>query len=105
LALIWLTLPFTFMMPMFRIMMVGPIVKNLVRKMNLSKQKVGLTLDISTESVIVLLPVATAFVGFMVSLVEGGIRSLNLGVSAYEIFLLSILFFIWQPPFCWLNWR
>lgn len=28
--------------------------------MNLSKQKVGMTLDISTESVIVLLPVATA---------------------------------------------
>ncbi|WP_053363249.1 Na+/H+ antiporter NhaC family protein [Bacillus sp. FJAT-27251] len=92
LGLIWLTLPFTFMMPMFRIMMVGPIVKSLVKKMNLSKQKVGLTLDISTESVIVLLPVATAFVGFMVSLVEGGIRSLDLGMSAYEIFLLSILF-------------
>lgn len=60
--------------------------------MNLSKQKVGMTLDISTESVIVLLPVATAFVGFMVSLVEGGISGLNLDMSAYEIFLLSILF-------------
>lgn len=58
----------------------------------MSKQKVGMTLDISTESVIVLLPVATAFVGFMVSLVEGGISGLNLGMSAYEIFLLSILF-------------
>ncbi|WP_084786796.1 Na+/H+ antiporter NhaC family protein [Bacillus tuaregi] len=92
LGIIWLTLPFTFMMPMFRIMMIGPIVKTLIKKMNLQKQKVGLTLDISTESVIVLLPVATAFVGFMVSLVEGGIRGLDLGKSPYEIFLLSILF-------------
>lgn len=92
LGLIWLTLPFTFMMPMFRIMMVGPIVKTLIKKMNLSKQKVGLTLDISTESVIVLLPVATAFVGFMVSLVEGGIQELGLDLSPYEVFLLSILF-------------
>ncbi|QGQ45301.1 Na+/H+ antiporter NhaC family protein [Metabacillus sediminilitoris] len=92
LGLIWLTLPFTFMMPMFRIMMVGPIVKSLIKKMNLSKQKVGLTLDISTESVIVLLPVATAFVGFMVSLVEGGIQELGLDLSPYEVFLLSILF-------------
>ncbi|WP_078433603.1 Na+/H+ antiporter NhaC family protein [Metabacillus halosaccharovorans] len=92
LIFIWLTLPFTFMMPMFRIMMIGPIIKSLIKKMNLSKQKVGLTLDISTESMIVLLPVATAFVGFMVSLVEGGISELNLGMSPYEVFLLSILF-------------
>ncbi|MBU8729673.1 sodium:proton antiporter [Cytobacillus oceanisediminis] len=92
LVFIWITLPFTFMMPMFRIMMIGPIIKSLIKKMNLSKQKVGMTLDISTESVIVLLPVATAFVGFMVSLVEGGISGLNLDMSAYEIFLLSILF-------------
>lgn len=92
LGLIWLTLPFTFMMPMFRIMMIGPIIKSLIKKMNLPKQKVGMMMDISTESVIVLLPVATAFVGFMVSLVEGGIQGLNLGMSAYEVFLLSILF-------------
>jgi Na+/H+ antiporter NhaC len=92
LGLIWLTLPFTFMMPMFRIMMIGPVVKSLAKKMNVSKQKVGLTMDISTESVIVLLPVATAFVGFMVSLVEGSIRDLDFGMSPYEVFLLSILF-------------
>ncbi|WP_342431686.1 Na+/H+ antiporter NhaC family protein [Neobacillus sp. FSL H8-0543] len=92
LGLIWLTLPFTFMMPMFRIMMIGPVVKSLAKKMNVSKKKVGLTMDISTESVIVLLPVATAFVGFMVSLVEGSTRDLNLAMSPYQIFLLSILF-------------
>lgn len=92
LGLIWFTLPFTFMMPMFRIMMIGPIVKSLIKKMDLPKQRVGLTMDISTESVIVLLPVATAFVGFMVSLVEGSIRKLHLGMSPYHVFLLSILF-------------
>jgi len=92
LGIIWITLPFTFMMPMFRIMMIGPIVKSLIKKMNLPKQKVGMMMDISTESVIVLLPVATAFVGFMVSLVEGGISGLNLGISAYQVFLLSIMF-------------
>jgi Na+/H+ antiporter NhaC len=92
LGLIWLTLPFTFMMPMFRIMMIGPVVKSLAKKMNVSKQKVGLTMDISTESVIVLLPVATAFVGFMVSLVEGSIGHLDYDMSPYEVFLLSILF-------------
>ncbi|WP_170008509.1 Na+/H+ antiporter NhaC family protein [Bacillus fonticola] len=92
LSLIWLTLPFTFMMPMFRIMMIGPVIKSLMEKMNMSKQKVGFTMDVSTASVIVLLPVATAFVGFMMSLVEAGIQENGLNVSPYEVFLLSIPF-------------
>lgn len=92
LSLIWLTLPFTFMMPMFRIMMIGPVIKSIMEKMKLSKQKIGLTMDVSTESVIVLLPVATAFVGFMITLVDNGIQEHNLAASAYHIFLLSIPF-------------
>lgn len=92
LSIIWLTLPFTFMMPMFRIMMIGPVVKSLLKKVNTSKWKVGFTMDVSTSSVIVLLPVATAFVGFMVSLVEGGIQKHNLEMEAYQVFLLSIPF-------------
>ncbi|ASN07271.1 sodium:proton antiporter [Virgibacillus necropolis] len=92
LSLIWLTLPFTFMMPMFRIMMIGPVIKSIMEKMKLSKKRVGMTMDVSTESVIVLLPVATAFVGFMISLVDSGIQKHQLDASAYHIFLLSIPF-------------
>ncbi|WP_085993130.1 Na+/H+ antiporter NhaC family protein [Oceanobacillus senegalensis] len=92
LAVIWMTLPFTFMMPMFRIMMIGPVIKTLLKKVNMSSWKVGFTMDISTGSVIVLLPVATAFVGFMVSLIEGGIQKHNLEESAYQVFLYSIPF-------------
>jgi Na+/H+ antiporter NhaC len=92
LSVIWLTLPFTFMMPMFRIMMIGPVVKILLKKVNISSWKVGFTMDVSTGSVIVLLPAATAFVGFMVSLIEGGIQKHNLEADAYQIFLSSIPF-------------
>ncbi len=92
LGLIWATLPFTFMMPMFRIMMIGPVVKSLMKDLNMSKRKVGFTMDVSTSSVIVLIPVATAFVGFMISLVESGIQKHNLAMDPYQIFLLSILF-------------
>ncbi|WP_100013046.1 Na+/H+ antiporter NhaC family protein [Lentibacillus sediminis] len=92
LAVIWLTLPFTFMMPMFRIMMIGPVVRTLLKKVNMSSWKVGFTMDISTGSVIVLLPAATAFVGFMVSLIEGGIQKHNLEADAYQVFLYSIPF-------------
>src|SRR5690554_6147100 len=91
-GLIWFTLPFTFMMPMFRIMMIGPVVKSPMDKMKLPKQKIGFMMDVSTASVIVLLPVATAFVGFMVSLVEGGIQEHQLDLSPYSVFLQSIPF-------------
>ncbi|GGB38463.1 tetracycline efflux Na+/H+ antiporter family transporter Tet(35) [Lentibacillus populi] len=91
-GLIWLTLPFTFMMPMFRTMMIGPVIKSILEKMKLSKSKIGFVLDVSTESVIVLLPVATAFVGFMISLVAGGIQKHDLSLSPYHIFLQSIPF-------------
>src|SRR5699024_2695801 len=79
-------------MPMFRIMMIGPVVKSLMKDMSISKRKVGFTMDVSTSSVIVLLPVATAFVGFMISLVESGVQKFNLDMDPYQIFLLSILF-------------
>jgi Na+/H+ antiporter NhaC len=92
LGLIWLTLPFTFMMPMFRIMMIGPVVKSLMGKLKISKEKVGFTMDVSTASTIVLLPVATAFVGFMVSLVTAGVQEHDLDLAPYSVFLQSIPF-------------
>lgn len=53
-------------------------------------------MDISTSSVIVLLPAATAFVGFMVSIIEGGIQKHNLEADAYEVFLSSIPYNFWR---------
>jgi Na+/H+ antiporter NhaC len=92
LSIIWLSLPFTFMMPMFRIMMIGPVIKSLMEKTELSKQKVGFTMDVSTASTIVLLPAGTAFTGFMLSLVESGIERNHLDLYPYQIYLSSIPF-------------
>ncbi|MGP1909092.1 Na+/H+ antiporter NhaC family protein [Metabacillus sp. JX24] len=92
LSMIWLSLPFTFMMPMFRIMMIGPVIKSLMEKSELSRQKVGFTMDVSTASTIVLLPAGTAFTGFMLSLVEGGIERNQLDLPPYQIYLQSIPF-------------
>ncbi|MFY0757271.1 Na+/H+ antiporter NhaC family protein [Metabacillus dongyingensis] len=92
LSIIWLSLPFTFMMPMFRIMMIGPVIKSLMEKSELSKQKVGFTMDVSTASTIVLLPAGTAFTGFMLSLVESGIERNHLDLYPYQIYLSSIPF-------------
>ncbi|HJV45024.1 MAG TPA: Na+/H+ antiporter NhaC family protein [Bacillota bacterium] len=88
--LIWLTIPFTFITPMFRIMMIGPVLKSLYQKVQLSKERVGYTMDVSTEPIVVLLPVATAFVGFMVSVVGGSMEQNKITGSPYHIFLSSL---------------
>lgn len=90
--LIWLTIPFTFMTPMFRIMMIGPVLKSLSERINMSKMRVGYALDVSTEPIIVMLPVATAFVGFMVSVVSGAMQQNAISGYAYQVFLFSIVF-------------
>jgi Na+/H+ antiporter NhaC len=88
--LIWITIPFTFITPMFRIMMIGPVLKSMYERVNLSKEKVGYTMDVSTEPIVVLLPVATAFVGFMVSVVGGSMEQNHLTGIPYHLYLSSI---------------
>jgi tetracycline resistance efflux pump len=90
--LIWLTVPFTFFTPMFRIMMVGPVMKSILGRMRLVKERAAFVLDISTEPVIVLLPVATGFVGFMTSVVAGAMEQNRLTVPPYRLFLSSLPF-------------
>ncbi|WP_027409339.1 Na+/H+ antiporter NhaC family protein [Anoxybacteroides tepidamans] len=90
LMFIWLTIPFTFFTPMFRIMLIGPVMKSMIEKFRMDKRKMAYMIDVSTEPIIVLLPIATAFVGFMTSVVEGGLRQNEINTSAYHLFVASL---------------
>jgi tetracycline resistance efflux pump len=92
LLFVWLTIPFTFFTPMFRIMLVGPVMKSIIGKFHFDKRKLAYVIDVSTEPIIVLLPAATAFVGFMTSVVEGALQQNKLESSAYQMFLASLPF-------------
>lgn len=90
LLFIWLTVPFTFFMPMFRIMLLGPVMKSILGKFRVDRRRVAYMIDVSTEPIIVLLPAATAFVGFMESVVAGALKQNGINTSAYELFLASL---------------
>lgn len=94
---IWLSIPFTFFSPMFRIMVVGPVMKSILNRIRIPEKQVGFLMDISTEPIIVLLPAATAFVGFMTSVIKGSLSQSHLSGSPYHILLLSLPynFFAW----------
>lgn len=87
---IWLTLPFTFFTPMFRIMLLAPVMKPLSEKFQMDKRKMAYIIDVSTEPIIVLLPIATAFIGFMTSVVEGALEQNAIAQAAYPLFLASL---------------
>lgn len=90
LLLTWISIPFTIITPMFRIMIMAPILRAIKEKIQLSKKRIGYILDISTEPIIVLIPVGTAFVGYMVSVVKKSLGENKVEINGLEIFLKSI---------------
>ncbi|RAK18857.1 transporter (NhaC family) [Anoxybacillus vitaminiphilus] len=92
LLFVWFTVPFTFFTPMFRIMLIGPVMKSMIGKLHIDKRRMAYIIDVSTEPIIVLLPAATAFIGFMTSVVEGALKQNGLEESAYQMFMASLPF-------------
>lgn len=90
LLFVWLTVPVTFFMPMFRIMLLGPVMKAVLRQFRIDRRRMAYIIDVSTEPIIVLLPAATAFVGFMTSVVAAALAQNDIHEPAYGVFLRSL---------------
>ncbi|KJE25703.1 na+/H+ antiporter family protein [Geobacillus kaustophilus] len=90
LLFVWLTVPVTFFMPMFRIMLLGPVMKAVLRQFRIDRRRMAYMIDVSTEPIIVLLPAATAFVGFMTSVVAAALAQNDIHESPYDVFLRSL---------------
>jgi len=71
-------------------MLLAPVMKPLSEKFRIDKRRMAYMIDVSTEPIIVLLPLATAFIGFMTSVVEGALKQNNISQSAYPLFLASL---------------
>ncbi|KPC99445.1 Na+/H+ antiporter family protein [Geobacillus sp. BCO2] len=77
-------------MPMFRIMLLGPVMKAVLRQFRIDRRRMAYMIDVSTEPIIVLLPAATAFVGFMTSVVAAALEQNDIHESPYDVFLHSL---------------
>lgn len=91
----WLTIVITFMDCEFRIMTTGPVMKAVKNTINIMRSKLAYAIDVSTVPVIVLIPVATTYVGYMVSVVGGALNQANVKIPAYRVFVASIPFNFW----------
>ncbi|MDC3417558.1 Na+/H+ antiporter NhaC family protein [Aquibacillus salsiterrae] len=88
--LIWITLIGTFVSPSLRIVTIAPIMKAMRERLNLTKARVSFVIEASSLPVIALIPIATAFVGFMTSTIDISIKDIAPGEDPYLYFLKSI---------------
>ncbi|TGE33586.1 Na+/H+ antiporter NhaC family protein [Desulfosporosinus sp. Sb-LF] len=90
--LIWLSTIGTFSNPNFRIVTIAPIMKLLKRRLPISSQKIGFVIEVTSNPVVVLVPVATAFVGYMVSIIGTALQRIGVSDTPYSIYIRSIPF-------------
>ncbi|WEG14197.1 Na+/H+ antiporter NhaC family protein [Pullulanibacillus sp. KACC 23026] len=91
-VLVWLSTLGTFSDPDFRIVTIGPIMKALKDKLNMSARRIGLVIEITSNPVVALVPIATGFVGYMVGLINTALGHSHINRPAYLTYVESIPF-------------
>ncbi|AGB42210.1 Na+/H+ antiporter [Halobacteroides halobius DSM 5150] len=81
---------FTFIDCGFHIMALGAIMKPIAKKINLAKERLAYVIDTATVPLIVLAPLGTTYVGYMVTLVRTSLAENNINQDPYSLFIKSI---------------
>lgn len=92
LMLTWISTMVTFSDPDFRIVTIAPIMKALKKRLGLSSQQIGFAIEVTSNPVVALIPLATAFVGYMVSVIDKALKTAGIGAQPYIVYVKSIPF-------------
>ncbi|MCX7709475.1 MAG: Na+/H+ antiporter NhaC family protein [Clostridia bacterium] len=94
----WLLSIITFFDSSFHTIAVGTVLNPLLEKVKASKEKFAFILSVTSLQLILLIPIATAYLGYMVTLVTNNIKDRGITESAYMIVAKSVLwnFFSWS---------
>ncbi|MFD1020807.1 Na+/H+ antiporter NhaC family protein [Thalassobacillus hwangdonensis] len=91
-TLTWVSSIGTFAAPSFRIVTIGPVMKAMLKKIPMTKQELGFVIETTAAPLVVLIPVATAFVGYMTSVIELSLQQAGTSGDAYMLYIRSIPF-------------
>ncbi|MFZ5986456.1 MAG: Na+/H+ antiporter NhaC family protein [Bacillota bacterium] len=94
----WLLSAITFFDSSFHTIAVGTVLTPLLEKVKGSKEKFAFILSVTSLQLIVLIPIATGYLGYMVTLVTNNIKDTGITESSYIIVAKSVLwnFFSWS---------
>ncbi|MBN8236220.1 sodium:proton antiporter [Halobacillus kuroshimensis] len=88
--LTWISSVGTFSAPSFRIVTIGPVMKALRKSIPMTKQELGFVIETTASPLVVLIPIATAFVGYMTSVIELSLKQAGLEGDSYSLYIQSI---------------
>ncbi|WP_376846710.1 Na+/H+ antiporter NhaC family protein [Camelliibacillus cellulosilyticus] len=92
LLLIWVSTLGTFSSPTFRMVTMGPIMRALLNKIKMSGEELGYVIETTGTALISLIPIATAFVGYMTSIIDVSLKNQHISGDPYEFYIHSIPF-------------
>jgi len=87
---LWGLLPVTFVDCGFRVVATGAIIKPLAEKYKIAKERLAFMLNNSASPVILLIPIATTFVGYIIGIVQNGMDATGVEGSAFSLYLQSL---------------
>jgi Na+/H+ antiporter NhaC len=88
----WLSSLLTFMAPDFRIITVGPVMKQVFSQLKVSTDKVAFVIDATSTPLCAIMPLGTVFIGYTIGLLGTVTRHQGVAISSYNLFLQSIPF-------------
>lgn len=97
-VLTWLSSLATFMAPDFRIITIAPIVRHVFTRLGIPSERVAYMIDLTSTPLCAVVPIGTAFVGYMIGLISTSMRHHSSGQTPYGLLLASLPFNV----FAWL---
>jgi tetracycline resistance efflux pump len=91
-TLTWVSSLATFMAPDFRIITIAPIVKNVFERLGVPARRVAYIIDLTSTPLCAIVPIGTAFVGYMIGLIATSLQHHTAGASPYSLLIASLPF-------------
>ena len=88
----WFSTLLTFMAPDFRIITVGPVMKQVFSRLNVPVNKVAFVIDATSTPLCAIMPFGTVFIGYTLGLLGTVSRHQGVVTPPFNLFLLSIPF-------------
>ncbi|MGE5396227.1 MAG: hypothetical protein ACM3MK_01680, partial [Chitinophagales bacterium] len=87
---VWGASLFTFMDCCFHVIATGTIVKPLIDKTDGSRDKLAMVVNTTSSQLVVLIPIATTYVGYIIGILASGMKTAGITGSPYILLIKSI---------------
>lgn len=88
----WGLLPITFMDCGFRVVAGGAIIKPLAKRYHVARERLAYMLNNSASPVIVLIPMGTTFIGYIIGVLSKGMQAAGLSGDPFTLFISTLPF-------------